>query len=233
MAERHLLFSRFPVIYLDTATLGLTGFISTTMRIYFVRHGESTANQVREFSNTGTKHPLTELGIAQAHALAQSLSGQPIERIYASPILRAIQTAQILAGALNAPLEIDEALREWSVGIYEGSRDPAGWELHRQVQEDWFMRRQYDSKMPGGESFNEIRDRFVPFVEKIIHTQGASEQTLVLVSHGGLYMAMLPVILKNVNFGLATQTGFPFTGYVLAETRPDGLFCVSWCGKNL
>jgi broad specificity phosphatase PhoE len=203
------------------------------MRIYFVRHGESTANQVREFSNTGIKHPLTGLGIAQAHNLALSLSGQQIERIYASPILRAIQTAQILAEALNAPLEIDEALREWSVGIYEGSRDPLGWELHRQVQEDWFFRQQYDSKMPGGESFNEIRDRFVPFVEKIIHGQGASEQALALVSHSGLYLAMLPTILKNVDYNLTTQLGFPFTAYVLAETRPDGLYCLSWCSVNL
>ena len=83
------------------------------MRLYFVRHGESTANLLWEFSNSGFKHPLTEKGIEQARAVARSLSGLQVEQIYSSPVMRAVQTAQILAESLQAPLEITEALREW------------------------------------------------------------------------------------------------------------------------
>ena len=54
------------------------------MILYFVRHGESTAYLLKEFSNHGEKHPLTESGIRQAHALAASLSGEEFERIYTS-----------------------------------------------------------------------------------------------------------------------------------------------------
>ena len=199
------------------------------MKLYFVRHGESEANLLHEFSNSGFRHPLTERGTAQARALAGTLAGLPVEQIYSSPVMRAVQTAQILAESLHAPLEITEALREWSVGIYEGTTDPVGWEWHRQVQEDWFVHHQYEHKMPGGESFLEIRDRFVPFIEKLVG-DGTSERTVVLVSHGALYTAMLPVVLKNVDYDLVKRLGFGYTCCLLAESGPDGLRCVSWGG---
>ena len=203
------------------------------MKLYFVRHGESTANLLREFSNSGFKHPLTEAGVEQARTIARSLSGLQVERIYSSPVLRAVQTAQILAESLLAPLQITEALREWSVGIYEGTTDPVGWELHRQVQELWFSHQQFDSRMPGGESFHDIQNRFVPFIEGLVSDGRGSARNIILVGHGGLYVAMLPLIFKNVDFAFACRHGFPYTGYAVAEPRPEGLHCLYWCGVSL
>jgi broad specificity phosphatase PhoE len=203
------------------------------MRLYFVRHGESTANLLREFSNSGFKHPLTEKGAQQARAVARGLSGLLVEQIYSSPVMRAVQTAQILAESLQAPLEVTEALREWSVGIYEGTTDPVGWELHRQVQDDWFIHQQLDSRMPGGESFREIQERFIPFIEGLVRNGGNPNRSIVLVGHGGLYVAMLPTIFRNVDSSFARQHGFSHTSYAVAETRSDGLCCSSWCGVSL
>lgn len=204
------------------------------MRLYFVRHGESTANCLGEFSNSGfTRHPLTEKGVEQARMLARGFGVVPVEQIYSSPIKRAMQTAQILAESLHVPLETTEALREWSVGVYEGTTDPAGWELHRQVQDDWFIHHQFESKMRGGESFHEIRDRFVPFIDGLVQSEGSIHQNIVLVAHGGLYLAMLPVILRNIDFSFARQHGFPPGACTLAESRSDGLYCISWCGLSV
>ena len=200
------------------------------MRLYFVRHGESTANLKREFSNSGWKHPLTAKGVEQAHAAARGLSGLHIEQVYSSPLMRAVQTAQILAEGLDAPLHIAEELREWSVGIYEGTADPVGWELHRAVQDDWFIHQNLYARMPGGESFREIRDRFMPFIEKLVGSGGSSDRSVVLVGHGGLYLAMLPAVFKNVDVTFARQHGFPPAAYAVGETRSDGLYCTSWCG---
>jgi broad specificity phosphatase PhoE len=200
------------------------------MKLYFVRHGESIANILWEFSNSGYKHPLTEKGVEQARTLGRALSGLQVEQIYSSPILRAVQTAQIRAESLPAPLEITEALREWSVGIYEGTTGPLGWELHRQVQEDWFVHQKLDSKMPGGESFHEIQARFFPFIEALLQNGGDPNRNIVLVGHGGLYMAMLPALFSNIDYAFASQHGFANTAYAVAETRPDGLYCSSWCG---
>jgi broad specificity phosphatase PhoE len=203
------------------------------MRLYFVRHGESTANCLREFSNSGVKHPLTEKGVEQARAVARGFGGLPVEQVYSSPVLRAMQTAQVLAESLQAPLETTEALREWNVGIYEGTTDPNGWELHRQVQDDWFIHQKFESKMPGGESFREIRERFVPFIDGLIQAGRNSNRNIILVAHGGLYLAMLPVIFRNIDFAFARQHGFPQAASAMAETRSDGLYCISWCGVSL
>ena len=203
------------------------------MRLYFVRHGESTANLLREFSNGDLKHPLTERGVEQARRLARSLSGIPIERIYSSPVLRAVQTAQVLAESLGAPLEVNEALREWSVGVYEGTTDPIGWELHSQVQDLWLNHQQFDARMPGGESFRDIQQRFVPFIDGLVSAGRDSDLNTILVGHGGLYSAMLPAIFKNVDFTFSLQHGFSNTAYAVGETRPEGLYCLSWCGLSM
>jgi len=198
--------------------------------LYFTRHGESTANLRQEFSNSGFKDPLTERGIAQVRATARELSGLAAARICSSPVMRAVQSAQILADCLHAPLETSEALREWSVGIYEGTADPRGWELHRQVQEDWFIQGRLDSRMPGGESYRDIQARFLPFIQGLV--RDARRQNLILVGHGGLYVAMLPAIVRNVTPAFARQHGFPYAGFAVAETRAEGLWCTSWCGST-
>ncbi len=200
------------------------------MKLYFVRHGQSVANLLHEFSNSGLKHPLTETGQEQARQLALSFSGLPIERIYSSPVLRAMQTAQVLSAALQAPLEITEALREWSVGSYEGTTDPVGWEMHRQVQRDWFFAQKYESKMPGGENFYEIQARFGKWIEQLMEDGKDTDRQIICVAHGGLYVAMLPHFIKNIDYDFAIQQGFPYTGRVETELRPEGLVCLSWCG---
>lgn len=203
------------------------------MDLYFARHGESVANLTREFSNSGSKHPLTPRGIEQARLLADHLASRRIARIYSSPLLRAVQTADVLSQTLQAQVEVTEALREWSTGMLEGTSDERGWALHRQVQEDWFVHGKLESKIPGGESFVEIRERFVPFIDALVsHGQGTDER-LVLVGHGGLYVAMLPVVLKNISFDFTVHAPFPNAAYALGATRPDGLYCVEWCGTPL
>ncbi len=204
------------------------------MRLYFVRHGESTANVLGEFSNQASQHPLTDLGVQQAKTLAGTLAGVPFAQIYASPVLRAAQTARILADRLQAPLTFSEALREWSVGIYEGTRSPEGWEKHRQVQEDWFIYNRPESRLPGGESLLDIRARFTPLIEALVKAPNLAGQNVLLVAHGGLYLAMLPALMDNLDYPFAHRMGYPHTVPTIAEPLPGEspqLHCLSWCGQ--
>ena len=73
------------------------------MRLYFVRHGQSEAKVQRVISNRDLPHPLTELGRRQAEALARSLADVPLAALFSSPIMRAVQTAQIVAGFKSLP----------------------------------------------------------------------------------------------------------------------------------
>jgi probable phosphoglycerate mutase len=200
------------------------------MRLYFVRHGQSEANLTRTFSNFGWKHPLTQKGVEQAHTLAERLAREGITRIYSSPIQRAVQTAAILAAKIGSSFELSEALREFSVGIFEDSNDPKDWEAHDDVMADWFRCRKLESKIEGGESFLDIRTRFEPFIDQVVSQARGTDERVVLVGHGGLYITMLPAILKNIGVEYSLMDFFPNTGYVLAETRADGMYCLEWCG---
>lgn len=201
------------------------------MKIYFVRHGESEANVLREFSISSTRHPLTANGVAQANALAFHMADKHISAIYSSPVLRAVQTANILGSSLGLEVQLANELSEWSVGELEGTRDQDGWDRHTRVQEDWFIRHNDTSKIPGGESYLEIQARFMPFIDRILLKHHGQSHNLVLVAHGGLYVAMLPLLLKNLGRDYSLHANFPNTGYVLAEPRDGGLFCLEWCGK--
>src|SRR6266851_1245061 len=64
------------------------------MKVYFVRHGESEANLLHEFSNRGFKHGLTQQGQQQATTLAQSLKNASVTKVFSSPLMRAVQRRQ-------------------------------------------------------------------------------------------------------------------------------------------
>ena len=58
--------------------------------------GESEANLLHEFSNRGLRHGLTDLGREQAGLLAEALAGVSAVRLFSSPLLRAVQTAELV-----------------------------------------------------------------------------------------------------------------------------------------
>lgn len=136
------------------------------MRLYFVRHGESEANTQHVISNYGSPFGLTELGRQQAHVLAERLKDMPITTMYSSPVLRAMDTADILYESLGLPYRVTEALREYHCGVLEGKSDEESWSLHRQYYETWTLRHEYSSKPEGGESFIDIQNRFLPLLNR-------------------------------------------------------------------
>lgn len=202
------------------------------MKLYFVRHGESIANTQSIISNRNLPHPLTDKGRQQAHAFAQQLQSASITRIFTSPILRARETAEILASELNTPLEITDALREYDCGALEGQSYLEHEQDYVRLFTAW-RNGNFDSRFDGGESLNDLRARFVPFVQRLTREANAKEN-FVLVSHGGVLLACLPFVLKNIDHQFALNQPFENTAVVVAESiANDGLVCRSWCGQAL
>jgi probable phosphoglycerate mutase len=184
-------------------------------------------------SNRDVPHPLTELGRQQATALAQSLSDVPLAAFYASPILRAAQTAQIVASIIGVPFEITDALREPDCGIMEGRGDEEAWAEHDRVVHDWVAHRKFDSCIPGGESFLDLRARFVPFIERVVAVHGDTDHNVLLITHGSLLYLMLPLVLTNIDFTSVREFPMPNIGVIIAERRANDLVCLEWCGVPL
>ena len=201
------------------------------MKITFIRHGESQANVLHEISNRGLKHPLTPTGRKQAAELANILRDQGVTRLYSSPVLRAIETTVILAEHLGVDYEVVEALREYDVGELEGRSDAQAWQAMEALGKTWLYQQKYDERVPGGESFNDLRKRFLPFIAGLIQDYGSGEAHLVCVAHGGVYWMMLPLVLGNVDLALIHQQGgFGHTDWITAELTPSGLVCTTWNG---
>ena len=103
------------------------------MRILFSRHGESQANILHIISNRDLPHRLTPAGVEQALALAEAVSGYNLMQVFSSPILRAQETAGIIAARFGLPLTVSPALREFDCGGMEGRGDEEAWAAHREV----------------------------------------------------------------------------------------------------
>lgn len=87
------------------------------MELYLIRHGQST-------NNAGLPHvadpPLSDLGKQQAHCAGEALQREGISRLYCSPMLRALQTAEIIGSILSLAPHVYIGLHEWD-GIWEES----------------------------------------------------------------------------------------------------------------
>ncbi|MGI6377152.1 MAG: histidine phosphatase family protein [Anaerolineae bacterium] len=200
------------------------------MRLYFARHGESEANTTGVFSNRPPGHALTAAGREQAQGLADRLRAEGIAQIYSSPLLRAQQTAEILAATVGAPVEVTDALREYDMGIYEGTKDPVGWEANRTLFMAWTIHKQWGQRVEGGESMDDMRRRFEPFVNGLVEAHRDSDLRVALVGHGGLYLALLPMLFENVRYRWALAHPFGNADVAVAEPGDRGLVCLSWCG---
>ncbi|MGB0505406.1 MAG: histidine phosphatase family protein [Pikeienuella sp.] len=85
----------------------------------YLRHGQTEWNKERRVQGR-TDIPLNETGLAQAAAAAERLSGVRVDRIIASPMKRAAQTAEVVAASKGLPISWDDRLRERFFGAFDG-----------------------------------------------------------------------------------------------------------------
>lgn len=94
--------------------------------LYIIRHGKTEMN-AKMLMQGRRDHPLNETGIAQAEEAAERFAemGVKIDKVYTSPLRRAVQTAEKIAP--DAEITVDDRLIEMDYGPYEGMdlRDPA------------------------------------------------------------------------------------------------------------
>jgi broad specificity phosphatase PhoE len=114
--------------------------------IYLARHGE-TAWTLSGQHTGRTDLPLTERGERNARQLGEQLRNLTFARVFTSPLQRAARTCE-LAG-FGAVAEVDEDLREWNYGDYEGRRTA---EIHAE-RPDWQL---FRDGCPGGESLSQV-----------------------------------------------------------------------------
>ena len=167
--------------------------------LILVRHGESEWNRAGRIQGQ-VNSPLTDLGISQARAISDYLSGiflnQELE-IYSSPLERAIQTAQIIVKGidhLSSEVIIEERLNDFNLGEISGTY---GWDKVAEIFPQQAQLRLQDPMRfhpSGGESGAEFEARLRSLMEELM----GDDKTKLLVSHG-IVNKFIRGIYKNIS----------------------------------
>jgi broad specificity phosphatase PhoE len=146
-------------------------------RIILARHGETDWNLERRWQGHSDR-PLNETGREQAEALADELADEPIAAVYSSDLVRAHETARIVAERLGLDVVTVPELRERRFGSWEGLQDV-----------------EVERRFPGvhGPPDGEPRDEMTRRVLESLQRIAASHEgrTVLVVSHGGPMRAVL------------------------------------------
>ena len=167
-------------------------------RLIVVRHGQTLWNLERKYQGH-SDIALTDKGIKQAEAVAARLAEEKIDAVYASDLSRAFKTAACIADKHGLTVQVVPALREIKFGDWEGL-------TYEQISEQWpgllgkLWTTPDELQIPGGESFQQLKERAYTAIEKIVAAH--PDQTVVVVAHGGtigtILCAMLDIHLNHV-----------------------------------
>ncbi len=161
------------------------------MILYCIRHGESSYNAEGRIQGQSDV-PLSEMGHRQGEAVAAALAVLPVEALFASPLRRAMQTAQPVAEALQLEIRTDRRLMEIHAGVFQ---DQLRTDLETLYPEEIARWRGGDPDfvIPGGESRRALMQRGHEAF-RAIHQTG--HQQVAVVTHGGLLAAALKAMLE-------------------------------------
>jgi broad specificity phosphatase PhoE len=186
--------------------------------LLLVRHGESEGN-VEGYVQGQIDHPLTDLGRVQAEAVAERLKDEGgVDRLVASPLSRALTTAEAIGGALDLPVVTDPRLMEYDFGEISGltvmevlERYP-GWRFWNDSESAELH--------PGEEGMPAFDGRVAEVLTELMEAGGRT----VAVTHGGVVMSALNAALRmhGVVEPGHRRARFPMKNCAITELDRDG-----------
>lgn len=160
--------------------------------IYCVRHGQSEANLAQIMQGSKIDTPLTKLGQQQALAAKAKLANVSFDAVYASPLKRAVQTANLISSTTPT---LDERLVEFDYGTWNGqlltdlyAQYPMYFdEHHNLLPNSW--------EVSGGSTYAQVTAKLESFLAEV--TKKHPDQTLLVVSHG-FTLKLLAALLLDI-----------------------------------
>lgn len=150
----------------------------TTKHIYLVRHGQSCSNATGVYEKA--ESPLTELGVQQAHAVAKRFTNMSVDIVLSSDMVRAQQTAHIIAEHIGVGTGIIQDAHEQmrpDQMYYKPKSDP----LVRTTEQSMWEALRSGTDIPGAETFAQLKKR-AQSVKEALEEHPAKH--IVLASHG-------------------------------------------------
>ncbi len=152
---------------------------------YLLRHGEAKSNSSDMIVSKETKtkkFPLTTKGKKDVQKVIQQLKKEKIDLIFASPLTRTKQTAEIISKTLKIPVKFDKRLLEIQTGVF--NLKPIRDYL------DYFdnNKERLDKRPIDGENLKDVAKRAISFVNDI--NRKYQDKKILIISHGDLLQMM-------------------------------------------
>lgn len=187
--------------------------------LVLIRHGETESNRSRRFAGWSDEH-LTEEGREGVVRLAKSL-GLRGGRLYASPVRRAVETAEILAAELSLPVHTVHDLHEIELGEWTGLTESEVAERWPSAYREW-LERPDQLEIPGRERLEEVRERAVGAIDQIGKAELSEDGApAVVITH----LALIRVLWL-------TSNDRPLAEYHSITAAHDELYTLLWEGRG-
>jgi broad specificity phosphatase PhoE len=183
--------------------------------LYLIRHGTTAWH--KEGRMLGHRDiPLDEEGMAQADAIAEALADAPLREVVASPLVRAVQTAEVLGRRRGIEVARDPRLGDLRIGAWEGRpvAEVAALPHYRRVLAA------PDERAPDGESLREVARRARGAVEQILADNPAGDAVAV-ITHGAVVRALVLEYLDA-----------PLESYESIEVAPGSITAIAFQGAS-
>jgi len=161
------------------------------MKIYLIRHGLTESNKKNIYAGQNDE-PLIQEGIPELNETARKLKELNVEKIYSSPIRRAVQTAETINRFLNLPIETEENLKEMIMGPWQGLSEQ---EVAMRFPQEWktWNSKPSELRLNGRETLKELQIRALKALEVILDKSLSSR--ILAVTH----VALIRVLMIHYN----------------------------------
>ncbi len=158
------------------------------MKIYAVRHGLTKQNKLGILNGQRIDEPLEPEGVLQAEETAQNLP-ENITAIYASPMLRTKQTAEILNKKVNLEISYCNELIEIDFGSFSGRSWIDINKEHEENMQNLYISQKYNFEpFANGESVQAVKNRLIKILNEIKGKKHTGN--ILIVTHGGILRAL-------------------------------------------
>jgi broad specificity phosphatase PhoE len=163
--------------------------------LWLVRHGQTDWNLTGRWQGQSGNAPgLNDEGRAQVLEVCEKLQRRNITAIYSSDLLRARQTASLIADSLHLTVILEPHLREINLGIWEGMLSE---EIKKDYAEELAQRslHPFQTSAPNGESPHDVSERVLPAINEIAGAH--HDENILIVSHA---MTLAVIICQAMGF---------------------------------
>jgi broad specificity phosphatase PhoE len=170
------------------------------MRLYLLRHGESI-DDIEDCYGGVADFPLTEAGREKARSVAEQLRHAKLQIIFTSPLIRARETADIIAHELGDDIpvrEVEDLQERNSYGVLSGVNKERAAQIFKRVLASLKEKPGYSREfLLGAEDFDEFVLRVNRAFDEVLETARLNKvETFAIVTHGKFTQALFEYVLK-------------------------------------